>query len=311
MMFLSPPEIRTTTLFTRLPDTFRQPDPSNVWAQANRGGQPVDSFLEGPVWHPSGCLYLTDIPYGRIFKVDMQGNWELIVQYDGEPNGMKLISGDTLLITDYRHGLMKLSLNDRSVTPWLARRNSESFRGVNDLTPDSQGNLYFTDQGQTGLHDPTGRVYRLSPQGKLDLLLDNCPSPNGLVLSPDEKILYVAMTRGNAIWRCPLQPDGSVSKVGQFFTSWGPSGPDGLAINAEGELLIANPGLGRVWHLNELAEPVEILISPLGRSTTNLCYGGDDLRQLYITESVSGSILSCSMATPGKPVPVPSLVPAR
>jgi len=131
------------------------------------------------------------------------------------------------------------------------------------------------------------------------------------VLSPDEQILYVAMTRGNAIWRCPLKPDGSVSKVGQFFTSYGPSGPDGLAINAEGELLIANPGLGRVWHLNELAEPIAILTSPLGRSTTNLCYGGVDLRQLYITESVSGSILTCSMATPGKPVPVSPQVPAK
>lgn len=311
MTCLTQPAIRKTTIFSRLPDRFRQPDKNNPWSQANRGGQLVDSFLEGPVWHPSGCLYVTDIPYGRIFKVDMQGNWELIVQYDGEPNGMKLIAEETLLITDYRNGLVKLSLKERTISPLLARRNSESFRGVNDLTSDSQGNLYFTDQGQTGLQDPTGRVYRLSPDGKLDLLLDNCPSPNGLVLSPDEKILYVAMTRGNSVWRCPLQADGSVSKVGQFFTSHGPSGPDGITVNAAGDLLIANPGLGRIWHLNDLAEPVEILVSPLGRSTTNLCYGGNDLRELYITESVSGSILTCTMATPGKILPVPSVFTPR
>lgn len=304
MTYLTQPVIRETTLFSRLPDQFRQPDKNNPWSMANRGGQPVDSFLEGPVWHPSGCLYVTDIPYGRIFKVDMQGNWELVVQYDGEPNGMKLVAEETLLITDYRYGLVKLSLKDRMISPLLARRNSESFRGVNDLTPDSQGNIYFTDQGQTGLQDPNGRVYRLSPDGKLDLLLDNCPSPNGLVLSPDEKILYVAMTRGNSIWRCPLQVDGSVSKVGQFFTSHGPSGPDGITVNAEGDLLIANPGLGRIWHLNDLAEPVEILLSPLGKSTTNLCFGGHELRELFITESVSGAILTCTMATPGKPLPV-------
>ncbi|YCI28768.1 SMP-30/gluconolactonase/LRE family protein [Erwinia sp. PK3-005] len=311
MTCLTQPAIRKTTIFSRLPDRFRQPDKNNPWSQANRGGQLVDSFLEGPVWHPSGCLYVTDIPYGRIFKVDMEGNWELIVQYDGEPNGMKLIAEETLLITDYRNGLVKLSLKERTISPLLARRNSESFRGVNDLTSDSQGNLYFTDQGQTGLQDPTGRVYRLSPDGKLDLLLDNCPSPNGLVLSPDEKILYVAMTRGNSVWRCPLQVDGSVSKVGQFFTSHGPSGPDGITVNAAGDLLIANPGLGRIWHLNDLAEPVEILVSPLGRSTTNLCYGGNDLRELYITESVSGSILTCTMATPGKILPVPSVFNPR
>ena len=311
MISLTQPVLREATLFSRLPDRFRQPDKQNPWALANRGGQAVDAFLEGPVWHPSGCLYVTDIPYGRIFKVDMQGNWELVIQYDGEPNGMKLIAEDALLITDYRNGLVRLSLKEGTLSPVLARRNSESFRGVNDLTPDSQGNLYFTDQGQSGLQDPTGRVYRLAPDGKLDLLLDNCPSPNGVVLSPDEKILYVAMTRGNAIWRCPLQADGSVSKVGQFFTSHGPSGPDGLAVNAEGDLLIANPGLGRVWRLNDLAEPVEILLSPAGRSTTNLCYGGEDMRTLFITESVSGSILSCTMSTPGKTLPVPSVFTPR
>lgn len=303
MISLTTPEVQETKVFSRLPDTFRQPDPTNAWAKANRGGQPVDSFLEGPVWHPSGCLYLTDIPYGRIFRVDMAGQWELIVQYDGEPNGMKLIDPETLLITDYQNGLMALSLNDRRIRPWLTRRNSESFRGVNDLTTDSQGNLYFTDQGQTGLHDPVGRVYRLSPNGKLDLLLDNCPSPNGLVLSPDEKILYVAMTRGNCIWRVPLQADGSVSKVGQYFTSHGPSGPDGLAMSSSGELLIANPGLGRVWILNELAEPTLILTSPEGRSTTNLCFGGAENRELFITESVSGSILHFHFPIRGAQVP--------
>ncbi|WP_288422419.1 SMP-30/gluconolactonase/LRE family protein [uncultured Pantoea sp.] len=303
MTVLTVPEVRELTLFSRLPEAFRRPDAGNVWAAANRGGQLTDSFLEGPVWHPSGCLYVTDIPYGRIFRVDMSGNWELVVQYDGEPNGMKLTDPDTLIITDYRNGLMKLSISSATITPWLTRRNSESFRGVNDLTPDSRGNLYFTDQGQTGLHDASGRVYRLSPDGRLDLMLDNCPSPNGLVLSPDEKILYVAMTRGNCVWRVPLLADGSVSKVGLFFTSHGPSGPDGLTINQRGELLIANPGLGRVWLLNDLAEPEEILLSPLGRSTTNLCFGGADLNQLFITESVSGSILTCTQNTPGRALP--------
>ena len=108
MTVLTVPEVRELTLFSRLPEAFRRPDAGNVWAAANRGGQLTDSFLEGPVWHPSGCLYVTDIPYGRIFRVDMSGNWELVVQYDGEPNGMKLTDPDTLIITDYRNGLMKL-----------------------------------------------------------------------------------------------------------------------------------------------------------------------------------------------------------
>lgn len=81
--------------------------------------------------------------------------------------------------------------------PKLTRRNLERFKGPNDLIVASNGDVYFTDQGQTGVTDPTGRVYRLSPNGKLDTLLDNGVSPNGLVLSLDERVLYVAMTRAN------------------------------------------------------------------------------------------------------------------
>jgi len=230
------------------------------------------------------------------------GDWELVAEYDGEPNGMKLVDDAHLLITDYRNGLMLLDIQRGEVRPYLERRNSERFKGVNDLTFDSQGNLYFTDQGQTGLHDPTGRVYRLSVDGKLDMLLGNCPSPNGLVLSPDEKVLYVAMTRGNCVWRVPLQADGSVSKVGQFFTSYGPSGPDGLTIDTAGRLFVANPGLGRAWVLNHRAEPEVIVISPEGASLTNLCFGGPEMKTLFMTESVSGTVLKIQMDVAG-PLP--------
>ncbi|RKE34707.1 gluconolactonase [Paraburkholderia sp. BL23I1N1] len=299
MFFLNSPDVRSAEVFTRMPQKYRKPDVQTDWAVANRAGQSTDSFLEGPVWSQAGFLYVTDIPHGRIFRITRTGEWELVVEYDGEPNGMKLVDDSHLLITDYRNGLMLLNLERGDVRPYLERRNSERFRGVNDLTFDSAGNLYFTDQGQTGLHDPTGRVYRLSPAGKLDMLLGNCPSPNGLVLSPDEKVLYVAMTRGNCVWRVPLQADGSVSKVGQYFTSYGPSGPDGLTIDAEGRLFIANPGLGRVWGLNHRAEPVVVLTSPGGASLTNLCFGGADMKTLFMTESVSGTVLVAQMDVAG------------
>ncbi|MGE8636203.1 MAG: SMP-30/gluconolactonase/LRE family protein, partial [Achromobacter piechaudii] len=161
------------------------------------------------------------------------------------------------------------------------------------------GNLYFTDQGQSGLHDPSGRLFRLRPDGQLDCLLDNVPSPNGVALSPDGKVLYLAVTRGNCVWRVPLMADGSVSKVSQFFTSYGPSGPDGLAVDQDGNLLVCNPGLGYVWLLNHRAEPVMVWRSPKGMSTTNLAFGGDDGRTLFCTESVSGSILTARGPHPG------------
>ena len=301
MFLLHPPQVRELEVFTTMPEHFRRRERS-VWADANRGGIITDSFLEGPVFDSAGHLYVTDIPWGRIFRIDPQGAWSLVAEYDGEPNGMKFMDAGTLLITDYKNGLVRLDVATGVITPYLERRNSERFKGVNDLVFDADGNLYFTDQGQSGLHDPSGRLYRLRPNGQLDLLLANVPSPNGIVLSLDEKFLFVAATRGNCVWRMPLLADGGVSKAGQFFTSYGPSGPDGLAMDSAGQLLVANPGLAYVWVLNHRAEPVQVLRAQTGTSLTNLAFGGPDRQTLYCTESTSGTILFHPMGHQGGPV---------
>ena len=128
------------------------------------------------------------------------------------------------------------------------------------------------------------------------------PSPNGVAQSPDGRVLYLAVTRGNCVWRVPLLPDGSVAKVSQFFTSYGPSGPDGLAVDAEGHLLVANPGLGYVWVLNQRAEPVQVLRGAPGSSTTNLVFGGARRTTVYVTDSTHGRILRADMGAPGLPL---------
>ncbi len=298
MFFLQAPQVAQLDVWSPMPERFRRAARSD-WADANRGGAFADSFLEGPVFDRSGNLYVTDIPWGRVFRISPDREWSLVAEYDGEPNGMKFLDDGRLLITDYKNGLMTLDVASGKVTPYLARRNSERFKGVNDLIFDAQGNLYFTDQGQSGLHDPTGRLYRLRPDGQLDCLLDNVPSPNGVALSPDGKVLYLAVTRGNCVWRVPLMADGSVSKVSQFFTSYGPSGPDGLAVDSEGNLLVCNPGLGYVWLLNHRGEPLTVWRSPGGLSVTNLAFGGDDGRTLFCTESTTGTILSARGSHPG------------
>lgn len=306
MFLLQPPEVRETTVFTRLPHRFRRIGIRSDWADANRGGQATDSFLEGPVFDGAGNLFVCDIPFGRIFRIDPKGEWELVAEWAGEPNGMKFLSDRELLITDYRNGLMACDIATGSVRPYLDRRNSERFKGVNDLTFDSRGNLYFTDQGQTGLHDPTGRLYRLRADGTLDLLIANVPSPNGVALSPDERVLYLGVTRGNQVWRVPLLPDGSVAKVSAFFTSYGPSGPDGLAVDEKGRVIVANPGLGVVWVLNHRAEPEIVLRSCAGASLTNVAFGGSRRTTLHCTESVSGSVLCAALDHPGLPIHRPA-----
>ena len=185
MMYLDvPPRLIGTEVFSAMPDQFRRKGTRTDWADANRPGQPTDCFIEGPCFDAEGQLYIVDIPFGRIFRVAPDGAWSLVVEYDGWPNGLKISPDGRVLVADYRHGIMELDVATGRMQPVLTARNSESFRGCNDLHIASNGDIYFTEQGQTGLHDPTGRVYRLSRQGKLDCLIDTGISPNGLVLDP-------------------------------------------------------------------------------------------------------------------------------
>lgn len=166
---------------------------------------------------------------------------------------------------------------------------------------DSKQNLYFTDQGQTGLTDPTGKVYRLSPDGKLDCLIENGVSPNGLVLSPDERFLFVAMTRANQVWRLPLHADGTTTKVGCFFQSFGVSGPDGLTMDKEGNLFVCHPSLGSIFVVDKHGVPKARIASTGGLNFTNCTFGGKDNKVLFITDSIEGNIQvvewHCSGAT--------------
>ena len=297
-----PPRVIETRVFANMPEKFRRKGVRTAWADANRG-QPADCFLEGPVFDSNGDLYLVDIPFGRIFRVSPAGAWTLVAEYEGWPNGLKIHRDGRILIADYMHGLMQLEPRNGTVSPVLTSRNSESFKGCNDLHIAAGGDIYFTDQGQTGLHDPTGRVYRLTPDGRLDCLLSNAPSPNGLVLDARESVLFVAMTRDNGVWRAPLMRDGGVAKVGRFCALFGTSGPDGLAMDEAGRLIVAHASLGHVFVFAPDGECVARIKSCAGRTCTNVAFGGPERRQLYITESETGSVLVADLDIPGIALP--------
>jgi gluconolactonase len=292
MMYLDqPPLLIEAKVFSAVPDKFRHKGVRSTWADANRPGQPTDCFIEGPSFDADGNLYIVDIPFGRVFRISPDGAWSLVVEYDGWPNGLKIGPDGRVLVADYRHGIMELDAKAGRMQPVLTARNSESFKGCNDLHIASNSDIYFTDQGQTGLHDPTGRVYRLSPSGKLDCLLDTGVSPNGLVLDPGETVLFVAMTRDNAVWRLPLMKDGSVSKVGRFCSTFGSSGPDGLTMDSKGRLFVAHASLGHVFVFAPNGELIARIKSCAGQSCTNVAIGGANRDRLYITESVTGTVL--------------------
>ena len=258
MSLYPPPTEMLAEIWTTIPDEFRRTGAVPDWALGNKQGEPTDCFLEGPSFDRDGNLYVTDIPFGRVFRISPDGNWTLVTEYDGWPNGLKLHKDGRIFITDYKRGIMQLDPASGAVTPVLTNRRSESFRGTNDLVFDSNGIMYFTDQGQTGTHDPTGRVYRYNLETEaLDLLITNAPSPNGIVLSPDEKTLYVAVTRGNGVWRVPLLKDGGTTKVSIFVNlAGGVSGADGMAVDEDGRLFVCDAGNGCAWVFTKWGEPV-------------------------------------------------------
>ena len=292
MLYLeTPPKLIETRVFSAMPENFRRKGVRTEWADANRPGHPADCFIEGPSFDAAGNLYIVDIPFGRIFTIAPDGSWSLAIEYEGWPNGLKISPEGRILVADYMHGIMELDTKAGRMRKVLTSRNSESFRGCNDLHLARNGDIYFTDQGQTGLHDPTGRVYRLATNGRLDCLIDTGPSPNGLVLDPNEAVLFVAMTRDNAVWRLPFMRDGSVSKVGRFCSLFGPSGPDGMTMDRAGRLFVAHASLGHVFVFAPNGELIARIKSCVGPTCTNVAIGGPSRDRLYITESATGSVL--------------------
>ena len=301
-MYPAPPSVKTK-VFARIPDKFRKRGQlSSERLAAGKGSLETDVFIEGPSFDLAGNLYLVDIAFGRIFRVSPAGNVELVAEYDGEPNGLKIHKDGRIFIADHKRGILLLDPDKGSVTPVVERYLTETFKGPNDLFIARNGDIYFTDQGQSGVTDPSGRVYRLEPNGHLVRVIDNVPSPNGIMMNPSEKQLYVAVTRTNCIWRAALLPDNTVTRVGLFVQMSGGTGPDGMAIDTAGNLLVAHAGAGIVWKFSALGVPILRIDSCEKHMTTNVAFGGPQNRHLYVTESESGCVLVAEMDTPGQPM---------
>lgn len=304
----SPPHVVQARVLTRLPDEFRKRGRTE-WSDANKPGHEVDCFLEGPSFDRAGNLYVVDIPFGRIFRITPALEWSLVAQYDGWPNGLAIHRDGSIWIADYRRGLLRIRVSAGSGKAQglsqpeavLSHRNSESFKGLNDLTFDHLGNSYFTDQGQTGLHDPSGRVYRYNANGRLDLMVSGIPSPNGIALDTTQKVLFIAVTRANAVWRGPILPDGNVSKVGAFRTFFGASGPDGMAVDSDNRIVVAHASLGGAFVIDSRGEVTHFIRSPQGSTVTNVAYR-PGTSKLVMTESETGTVLEADLPAAGAPL---------
>ncbi len=297
----TPPTIVEAQVWSRLPDNFRNAR-QNDWALLNKPGQEIDSFIEGPAFDAQGNLYVCDIPYGRIFRITSGGAWSLITQYDGWPNGLAIDAANRIWIADHRRGLLRLDPETAKMETILEGPvEGKPFKGLNDLTFTKNGDLYFTDQGQTGLHDPTGRVYCMTFDGELVQVLHNVASPNGLAFDMDERFLHVAATRSNNIWRMPIFEGPAASKANAFQTFFGTSGPDGLAFDGKDGLYVAHASLRGAFRLNPLGELTHYIKSPLGTTVTNIAFVPGE-KKVVMTESSTGTILIADVPETGKPL---------
>lgn len=298
-MFAPPPVIETR-VFADINAVFGINDRESEWAKLLFGRPNTPSFLEGPSFDRAGNLWLVDVAWGRLFRISPAGDIELACTYDGEPNGLAFHKDGYGIIADHYHGLMRLDPDAGTVEPYLVRNTNERFRGTNDLTFASNGDLYFTDQGTSDLIDRSGRVFCLRADGTLELVCADLPSPNGLVLSGDENVLYVGLTRDNAVWRMRVAGHGRADQVGRFARLSGGTGPDGMAADADDNLLVCHVGFGVIWVFAANGEPIHRINSCAGPLTTNCAYGGPEGKTLYITESSSGRVLTAEMPTAGR-----------
>ena len=300
-MFPAPPEYEAQVVATVPPPPVSR-GVRSAWSAERPQYAGFGSFLEGPAFDRDGRLLCVDIANGRVLRRSADGGFEVVVDYDGAPNGLAIHRDGRLFITDHLRGLVVADPVTGAWSVLLERAFGEPFRGLNDLSFAPDGDLYFTDQGQTGLQDPSGRLLRLCADGRLDVVLGGIPSPNGLAFDRSGRTLWLAVTRANQVWRLPIGADGRTTKAGVFVQLQG-SGPDGLAVGADDSVWVAQPGIGSVWGFSRHGEPIaRVRSATTGGMTTNLAFGWPDDDCLHFVESETGTVQRAAVGRSGAPL---------
>ena len=281
---------------------------------------------EGPAWHP--ILGLLTSGDGHIMRRDRDGKMSIYRENAGS-NGLLFDRQGRLIICEpVRRSVSRIELNgERSVL--ADQYEGKKFNQPNDVTLDFKNRIYFSDprygdRSSMELVDAAGRkiegVYRIDLDGKVTRIITHeVDRPNGLVVTPDDKYLFVADNNNNnaggarKLFRFNLNADGSVDLASQkLIHDWKTTrGPDGMKLDAKGRLFVA-AGVNKPNQF-ETADPPSAgvyVFSPEGSllkfipiprdEVTNCAFGGDDLQTLYIT--AGGTLWSVRVNTPGAPV---------
>ena len=286
----------TASPWTALPDALHHTGEPSAWAKMTRPDQPMHSFLEAAFFDNVGAMWLSDVPYGRVFRVSPAGEWEVMHQFEGEPHAMRLAPDGRRIAVDYRHGLIELTGPAEFKT--LSAGASEPFMGLSDMAYGPDGALWFTDSGRSSLSDPVGRVYRWQ-DGVLRLVLDCVPYSNGICVSPDNGWVYVAATRANQVWKFSTRlPKAGSPMVGTYLQFSGGLGPDGLACNAHGWLAVAQAQAGRAYVYDAIGDLIAEVRLPRGIWTTSVTFHPDNPQKLIIVDAQFGGVFTCDIPNP-------------
>jgi gluconolactonase len=242
-------------------------------------------FTEGPAADKAGNVYFTDQPNDRILVWSINGELSTFMQPSGRSNGMFFdTKGNLWSCADEKNEIRRIS-PDKSVEVILNRYDGKLLNGPNDLWVAPDGSIYFTDPyykrswwDHTEMPQDKQCVYFLSPDRKiLKRVEDELLQPNGIVGTPDGKILYVADIKGNKTWTYIINTDGTLTGKKLFCDL----GSDGMTIDAKGNIYLTGKG---VTVFDKSGKRIGNI--PVPESwTANVCFGGKNRKTLFITAS--------------------------
>ena len=240
-------------------------------------------FTEGPAADLQGNIYFTDIPNNRIHKWSLDGALSTFLENSEGANGL-YFDKDGNLLACQGGGRKLVSINpDGNIAVLADKYQDKSFNSLNDLWLDPKGGVYFTDPRYVRRRDDIQQdgehVYYLTPNHKNVIrVIDDMVKPNGVIGTPDGKLLYVTDYRIKKTFVCTINNDGTLSNKKLFA----PEGCDGMTIDNEGNIYLTT---SIVAVYNSKGEKIETITVP--ETPSNLCFGGKDRKTLFITARTS------------------------
>ena len=262
-------------------------------------------FTEGPAADADGNVYFSDVANSRVHKVDAGGKLSVFREPSNHTNGIMLNAAGNLVCCEMDGRVSIVSHDGKEVRPLVEAYEGKRFNAPNDLVVDRTGGVYFTDpqfRAPTPLPQGVTAVYYVTAGGKVSRLIDDLKAHNGVILSPDEKTLYVIPSMQEEMMAYPVEAPGKLGKGRVFCRTKQAEGKqgtggDGLTIDEQGNLYIATAlGLqvfsaeGKLLGIIEFPEP-----------PANATFGGKDRKTLYVTARTS--LYTAPMAAVGHAFP--------